>query len=271
MLISQQLTSGGNCGGGTEEIDNLIDESGVLEDTEGTVTEKVEELIDKAVELDVFMYISDGSLSFKSAKTFPTKAVVNFPNTTTVFQAFSYWNTDPIPIVEELTVKAPNISVSSSNSCMGQLFAYNNGVKKVILSAPDESQFMNSTFVNAANLEKVVLEFSTKNIKDYTNAFSNCKKLKIIGGVLDFSSATTGNWIFSNCYNLEKVTFEPNTLSISMSLNGSSKLTSESVQSIINGLATVTTAQTLTLNSTVLSQLSDEQWQIAEEKNWVIN
>jgi hypothetical protein len=35
----------------TTEIDNLedlIDNSGVLEDTEGTVTEKVEELIDKA-------------------------------------------------------------------------------------------------------------------------------------------------------------------------------------------------------------------------------
>lgn len=35
----------------TTEIDNLetlIDESGVLEDTEGTVTQKVEELIEKA-------------------------------------------------------------------------------------------------------------------------------------------------------------------------------------------------------------------------------
>lgn len=33
---------------GAETIEQLIDESGVLEDTEGTVTEKVEELIDKA-------------------------------------------------------------------------------------------------------------------------------------------------------------------------------------------------------------------------------
>ena len=31
-----------------DAIEDLIDESGVLEDTEGTVTEKVEELIDKA-------------------------------------------------------------------------------------------------------------------------------------------------------------------------------------------------------------------------------
>lgn len=35
-------------GGGTEAIEQIIDESGVLEDTEGTVTEKVEQLIDLA-------------------------------------------------------------------------------------------------------------------------------------------------------------------------------------------------------------------------------
>ena len=45
MLLSSTSNSGS---GGTAEIETLIDESGVLEDTEGTVTEKVEELIDKA-------------------------------------------------------------------------------------------------------------------------------------------------------------------------------------------------------------------------------
>ena len=35
-------------GGGTEELENLIDQSGVLDSTEGSVTEKVEQLIDKA-------------------------------------------------------------------------------------------------------------------------------------------------------------------------------------------------------------------------------
>ena len=40
-----------------DNLENLIDNSGVLEDTEGTATEKVEELIEKANELDFFMSI----------------------------------------------------------------------------------------------------------------------------------------------------------------------------------------------------------------------
>ena len=38
-----------------DNLENLIDESGVLEDTEGTATEKVEQLIDKAEELLEFI------------------------------------------------------------------------------------------------------------------------------------------------------------------------------------------------------------------------
>jgi hypothetical protein len=53
-----------------------------------------------------------------------------------------------------------------------------------------------------------------------------------------------------------------------MSLAQSSKLTSESVQSIINGLATVTTAQTLTLNKAIA--LTDEQKATIQTKGWTL-
>ena len=248
-------------------IEDVIDESGVLDSTEGTVTEKVEQLIDKANELDVFMCVTSGSSLFKSAKNFPTKAVVNLPNVTSVYQAFSYWKTEPIPIVEELTVNAPNIIVSNNQACMGQMFAYNNGVKKVILSVPDESQYMNSTFSNCGIVEEVVLNFSTKKISDYASTFINCKKLKKIDGILDFSSATNVNYMFG-CNELEYVRFAPNTLSISISLVAPSKLTSESIQSIIDGLATVETAQTLTLNKAIV--LTDEQKATINAKGWTL-
>lgn len=41
-------------GGGTEEIENIIDASGVLESTDGTVTEKVEQLIEYAYVMQNF-------------------------------------------------------------------------------------------------------------------------------------------------------------------------------------------------------------------------
>lgn len=248
-------------------IEDIIDNSGVL-DTEGTVTEKVEQLIGKANDIKAFEGVPTARALFKSTKTFPSKATVNLSYATDVYQAFSYWNTDLIPIVEELTVNAPNINVSNNQQCMGQMFYYNLGVEKVILNMPDVSQYMNSTFSNAGNLEEVVLEFSTKNIKDYASSFANCKKLIKINGVLDFSSATNVSYMFASCADLKEVTFKPNTLSLSISLKGSSKLSADSIQSIIDGLATVETAQTLTLNKAIA--LTDEQKAQIYAKNWTL-
>jgi hypothetical protein len=151
---------------------------------------------------------------------------------------------------------------------MGQMFTFNSGIKKIILNMPDESQYMDATFSRAIVLEEIVLGFSTKNITSYSNTFNSCNLLKRITGVLDFSSATKNTNMFYNCYNLEEVTFAPNTLSLSMLLNTSSKLTAESVQSIIDGLATVTTAQTLTLNKAIA--LTDEQKATINAKGWTL-
>jgi hypothetical protein len=109
--------------------------------------------------------------------------------------------------------------------------------------------------------------FSTKNIKEYNSTFTNCWNLKKIVGVLDFSSATKVV-MFSSCNNLEEVTFEPNSLSVSISLSSTSKLTSKSIQSIIDGLATVETAQTLTLHKNIV--LTDEQKATINAKGWTL-
>lgn len=256
----------------TTEMDalgNLIDESGVLDSADGTTTEKVEQLIEKANKIDFSAYVTNASQLFNKATSFPTKAVVNLLNATNIYQAFSHWNstTEPIPIVDELIVTAPNITVSNKQHCMGQMFYMNNGVKKVILNMPDESQYMESSFGYCGTLEEVVLNFSTKNIISYSGAFTNSQKLKKIVGALDFSSATNVNG-FGQCNSLEEVTFEPNTLLLSISLANSSNLTSVSVQSIIDGLATVTTAQTLTLNKAIA--LTDVQKKTIQDKGWTL-
>lgn len=248
--------------------ETLIDQSGVLDSTEGTAIEKVEQLVDKvAYELKAFECVTNASQLFHQAASFPTKAVVNLPNATNIYQAFCRWNTAPIPIVEELTVKAPNINTSNKQQCMGQMFYLNNGVKKVVLYAPDESQYMESSFGYCGTLEEVVLNFSTKNIISYSGAFTNSQKLKKIVGALDFSSATNVNG-FGQCNSLEEITFESDTLSLSISLANSGNLTSESIQSIIDGLATVEITQTLTLHANVKTTLTETQLATISSKNW---
>ncbi len=219
--------------------------------------------------VDFLQHVTNATQLFIQAKTFPTKAEVNLPNATNIYQAFSYWSTEPIPIVEELTVNAPNINVSNKQLCMGQLFYVNKGVKKVILNMPDESQYMENSFYYCGILEEVVLNFSTKNIISYSGAFTGSQKLKKIVGVLDFSSATSVNG-FGQCNSLEEVTFAPNTLSVSISLNGSDKLSAESKQSIFDGLAQLEEGTTCTLTLHANAKILQSQVDSANSKGWTV-
>ena len=56
---------------------------------------------------------------------------------------------------------------------------------------------------------------------------------------------------------------------VSFGANGTA-LTHDSLMSIINNLATVTTTQTLTLGSTNLAKLSSEEKAIATNKGWTL-
>jgi hypothetical protein len=73
------MASGGvvEVGGGTEEIETLIDESGVFEDTEGSVTEKVEELIEKAKRGSSPSINENGIVSFGGNTTIDENGVVS--------------------------------------------------------------------------------------------------------------------------------------------------------------------------------------------------
>lgn len=219
-------------------------------------------------ELEVFTHITNANNLFQSVKSFPTKAVVNLPNVTSITSAFSDWTLNSIPMVEEIIVNAPNVSNGVRDNT-DSVFGMNACVKKVVLNIPNETQYLYKTFSNCSALE-IVLGFSTKNVVNFSYTFRTCTKLKSIIGVLDFSSATNVTNAFLNSANLEDVTFAPNTLSLSISLSHSGVLTSESVQSIIDGLATVETAQNLTLHTNIVSKLTDEQMIQIADKNWNI-
>ena len=241
-----------------DALEDLIDNSGVLEDTEGSVTEKVEELIGKvAYELKPFECITNVSFTKNG---FPNKAKIHLPNVTKLTQTFAYWNTEPIPIVEELTITAPLVT-DTSRMCL-----YNLGVKKVVLNLSENCINISGSF-NACNIREVVLNFSTKNVTSFERVFSHAGVLKIVGE-LDLSSATNVTLMFYRASVLNDVAFVPNTISISISFVECSKLTSESVQSIIDGLKTVETAQTLTLHRNIV--LTDEQKATINAKGWTL-
>ena len=74
---------------------------------------------------------------------------------------------------------------------------------------------------------------------------------------------------FNNCTALKTITGNPN-FKVSLNLSPCSKLTHDSIMVVINGLQTVTEAQTLTLGSENLAKLTDEEKQIATDKGWTL-
>ena len=89
-------------------------------------------------------------------------------------------------------------------------------------------------------------------------------------GVLDLSGIKTNGGFttpFSTAPNLTNIEFKANTIPATVVFN-SKVLTANSIQNIIDGLATVSTTQTLTLPS--IYALTDEQKATISAKGWTL-
>lgn len=120
-------------------------------------------------------------------------------------------------------------------------------------------------------LKKVT--FSPKLIFKYgTGFFYNRQGLEIIDGEIDFSYCAEGtlNNFFYACNNLKEVRFTKESLKYDLSIAQSPLLSDESIQSILDGLKTLSSTQTLSLNSAVYAKLTEEQKQSATDKGWTI-
>lgn len=132
-----------------------------------------------------------------------------------------------------------------------------------------ETANLQSAFNNCYNLKNIPT-LDTTNGTNFSAMFSNCQSIETIKK-LDLSKSSGANYqslMFSNCYNLKNVEFVENSIKYTLSFAESSLLTEESVQSIIDGLATVTTAQTITFHKDIA--LTDTQKQTINEKGWTL-
>lgn len=153
---------------------------------------------------------------------------------------------------------------------MGYAFWSAVGVKKVKIKGNINGNAVSfrHCFRSCTDLEIIDLTEYNVKISDGTYAFTGSQKLKQIVGIMDLTECTAVGSMFNNCYALEEVRFKKETISLSISFAYSSLLSAESVQSIIDGLATVETAQTLTFNAAIT--LTDEQKAQISSKNWTL-
>lgn len=225
----------------SKELENIIDESKVLDSTDGTATEKVEQLIDKA-EDDKLWYFASENINFINQNSpfagtkweHITIPKVNFSKTTTLLYTFG---SSAIEYIDYY------INSSSCTNC-SNAFSYCKKLKRI--KGIDISK---ATSVN--------------------DMFAVCVALEEITDELNLSNATNLNKMFNECNKLKEIRFVPETIKKSITIP-SPVLSAESIQSIVDGLAEAEDVQALSLNSAVIDKLTDDQWEEIGTKNWTV-
>lgn len=148
-----------------------------------------------------------------------------------------------------------------------------------------------AAFMRCSNLVKITFNNNIINIRE--SAFNMCAALKeiiipvsvVALGYAAFASCTSmtdisipnaiksiGDKAFSNCKSLLNVTLGNNFNCSNLDLSASTKYSVDTLVAMLTALAdrSEQSAYTLTLGTTNLAKLSDEQKAIATDKNWTL-
>ena len=145
-----------------------------------------------------------------------------------------------------------------------------------LINIPERTLDCSSIFSLAPNIipdKMKKITFSPKvKVSRIVLGFNGRNSLQTIVGELDFSECEPNQQqnSFNGCTSLIEVRFTPESIKQNLAFTQSSQLSDESIQSILDGLATVSSTQTLALNSAVYAKLTEEQKQSATDKGWTI-
>jgi hypothetical protein len=168
--------------------------------------------------------------------------IINLDKSTSFNNLFSTNNVEN-KYVEHITVNCPNKVIETSGAFQAQ--------------TPDDTILKHITF-NAD------MSQATSTV----NMFRGCQALEIIDGTpLDFSSALSMN-IFNACKSVKEFRIVKESIKLNFTVSYFADLSAETIQSIIDGLATVDTAQTVTLHDDV--KILQSQVDSANAKGWTV-
>lgn len=170
--------------------------------------------------------------------------------------------------------KLTEISGSNLSTPKGTDFSrmfYTSGIVNASNLDTSNGNNFQQMFDTCTSLDTVSLTSTSKGT-NFRWMFRSCSSLDTISSELDFGNATMASNIlaFGKCYQLKNITIKPNSIKFNFSVSDSQFLTDESVQSIIDGLATVETACKVTFSSGIADKLTAEQTQQITDKNWNI-
>lgn len=177
----------------------------------------------------------------------------NLTSMSNMFQ--SCYNLSSIPLL--------NTSKVTDMKNMFELCQHLTTISKLDTSNVTSMSYM---FQNCYNLTTIP-QLDTSNVEYMGYMFFYCKNLTTIPQ-LDVSKVTNMKDIFYNCNKLEQIHMTG--MKVNFNISASTLFTRDALLEILNNLATVTTTRTLTMGSTNLAKLTDEDKSIATNKGWTL-
>lgn len=226
-----------------------------------------------------------GQSAFDGCTNLP---IINIPNSVTTIDHYAFNKCSSLcnlNIPDGVSFSVKNYAFQSSgitndgvNNIMAHATSLGEAVFGQCLSLTDISinKTSNTMFRNCTNLVSVVLSDITSISR---NVFQGCTALKTVSLpstiISDPNNCLTSTssyyYIFYGCTALEDIQLGQD-WNMSLRLNVSNNFTVNSMVAMFNSLKDLTgeTAKTLTLGSTNLAKLTDEQKAIATNKNWTL-
>lgn len=149
---------------------------------------------------------------------------------------------------------------------MYSMFGYCNKLSSIPQLDTSKVTDMTYMFQNCDYLITIP-QLDTSKVTNMQYMFFNCYALKIIPN-LDVSKVTSMDYMFYNCSNLTEIHMTG--MQSSFDIHDSTKFTRDALVEILNNLATVTRTKRLTMGSTNLEKLTDEDKAIATNKGWTL-
>ena len=161
-----------------------------------------------------------------------------------------------------------NINTSKGTSFVSMFYNCTNLTTIPQLDTSNGTNF-NSMFGDCISLTTIP-QLNTSSVTNFDSMFNGCKSLTTV----ELTSFISSSSMFYNCSALENLTVT-GTITVNnnnLNLSYSPLLTVESLMSVINALSDNTggTTYTVTLGATNLEKLTDEQKQIAIDKNYTL-
>lgn len=170
------------------------------------------------------------------------------------------------------------IKTETAPNSLQSMFRVCTGLQKLTMDIPTSQALDGSYFVMGSSnvtsaLEELVLPDGIK-FSNFICFAQAAKNLQTITGSIDLSESTSNDSCFVSCIELTEVRFVGQSITKSIYFKQSSKLSNDSIYSIVSGLADLTgqTTQTLTVHATVKSRIEELGLDsvIAYDKNWTL-